>query len=158
MAGERKSNFEEVTAYFIASGISNEVAIQTLGTPQNTAAYWLALNDEADMAVPAVPPTVPEGYKYMTRYVLAVIYFALDGENWNYQANFVTIEDICSWNQVNFDDSNFYRQGVLCDSNTGLIFALDLGTLIRNEGMETMACALVPLDDGNSIENDGMRS
>jgi hypothetical protein len=55
MGGERKSDFKEVAAYFIASGISNEVAIQT------PAAYWLALNDEANMAIPAVPPTVLEG-------------------------------------------------------------------------------------------------
>jgi hypothetical protein len=155
---ERKSDFGEVSAYFIAAGVSNEVAIKTRGTPQNTAAYWLADNDEANMAVPADLTTTLVGYQYMTRYVLAVLYFAMDGENWNYQADFGTVENICSWNQVNFDGSNFYRQGVLCDSKTGLIFALDLGTWIRNEVMEKMACALVPVDDGNSIENDGIRS
>jgi hypothetical protein len=128
----RKSDFEEVTAYFIASDVSNEVAIRTKGTPQNAAASWLALNDEANMAVPDVPTTTLEGYKYMTRYVLAVLYYAMDGQNWNYQADFGTVENICSWNQVNYDGSDFYRQGVLCDSKTGLIFALDLGTWIRN--------------------------
>jgi hypothetical protein len=130
---ERKSDSEDVINYLVLAGVSSEVSLRTLDTPQNTALTWLALDDEANTAVPDVPITEVEGYRYMTRYVLAVVYFSMGGENWNFQAGFTTIKDVCSWNQVKFDGSSFYRQGVLCDSKTGLIFALDLGTWIRNE-------------------------
>jgi hypothetical protein len=138
----RKSDIGDVINYLVAAGVSSEISLRTLDTPQFIAVSWLALDDEANTAVPDVPITVMAGYRYMTRYVLAVIYFSMGGENWIFQAGFGTIADICSWNQIKFDGSSFYRQGVLCDSKTGLIFALDLGTWIRNE----------------EIENDDMRS
>jgi hypothetical protein len=124
----RKSDFDEVASYMILSGVSNENTIRTLGTPQNIAAIWMALDDEANMAVPPYPINVAEGYRYVTRYVMAVVYFSMGGADWEYQADFGTIADVCNWNQVNFDGSEFYRQGVLCDSRNGLIFALNLGT------------------------------
>jgi hypothetical protein len=126
----RKSDIEDVVAYMVVSGVSTETSLRTTDTPQNLAARWLAFDDEANTAVPPVAITVLEGYKYMTRYVLAVVYFSLGGENWNFQADFGTVEDICGWQKTQFDGNQFYRQGVLCDSKTGLIFALDLGTWI----------------------------
>jgi hypothetical protein len=135
--GGRKSDINDVISYMVAAGVSSEISLRTLDTPQNIAVTWLALDDEANTAVPNVPITEMAGYRYMTRYVLAVVYFSMGGENWNFQAGFGTITSVCSWNQVKFDGTSFYRQGVLCDSNTGLIFALDLGTWIRNEEIET---------------------
>jgi Leucine-rich repeat (LRR) protein len=140
--GERKSDIKDVINYLIAEGVSTEFSLKTLDTPQNIAVRWLSNDDEANTAVPDVPITVAEGYRYITRYVLAVVYFSTGGAQWNFQAGFGTIADVCSWNQIKFDGSNFYRQGALCDAKTGLIFALDLGTWIRNE----------------EIENDDMRS
>jgi hypothetical protein len=128
----RKADIEDVLNYLVVAGVSSETDLKTYNTPQNIALAWLALEDEANYAVPDVPITVEEGYRYVTRYVLAVIYYSLGGENWNVQAGFGTIANICSWNQVNFDGTSFYRQGVQCDSRTGLIFALNLGTWIRS--------------------------
>lgn len=124
----RKADFEGVVAYMVNAGVSSEISLRTLNTAQNNAAAWISLDDEANMAVPSVPITVIEGYKYVTRYVLAVLYFSTGGEQWNFQAGFGTIANVCSWNQVKFDGNAFYRQGVLCDSRNGLIFALNLGT------------------------------
>jgi hypothetical protein len=132
----RKSNIEDVLNYLVVAGVSSESSLRAFSTPQNIALAWLALEDEANYAVPDAPITTAEGYRYVTRYVLAVIYYSLGGENWNFQAGFGTIANICSWNQVKFDGSSFYRQGVLCDSRSGLIFALDLGTWIRIEEMK----------------------
>jgi hypothetical protein len=138
----RKSDIEDVLNYLVLAGVSSEISLRTLDTPQNIALAWLALDDEANMAVPDVPITEMAGYRYITRYVLAVVYYSMGGENWNFQAGFTTIQDVCSWSDVKFDGSSFYRQGVFCDSKTGLIFALDLGTWIRNE----------------EIKNDDLRS
>ena len=144
--GGRKSDINDVINYMVAAGVSSEISLRTQDTPQHIALSWLALYDEANTAVPDVPITDMAGYKYMTRYVLAVVYFSLGGENWNFQAGFGTITNVCSWNQIKFDGSKFYRQGVLCDSRTGLIFALDLGTWIRMRKLKTMTCVVEVVD------------
>jgi hypothetical protein len=129
---QRESSFEQVVTYMANSGVSTFTALSSPGTPQNRAAHWMAEMDKADIAVPELAVTTLAGYKYMSRYILAVFYLSMGGQNWNFQANFMTIESICQWNQVLFDGDKFYRQGVLCDTSTGLIFALDLGKWISD--------------------------
>lgn len=49
------------------------------------------------------------------RYAFAVVYYALGGESWNYQLNFLNESHICEWNSVfTTPDSVVSRLGISC--------------------------------------------
>lgn len=123
----RLSTVQQVTDYFSETGVSNLAAMTAPGTPQNRAVTWLAEEDEANIAVPLVKVSARAGYSYMTRYILAVFYYSTDGPNWINDNDFLSIDDICGWNKVNYDGARYFRQGIYCDSTNGLIFGLDIG-------------------------------
>lgn len=54
------------------------------------------------------------------RYVSAVVYYSLSGENWTNQYNFLSHDDICSWN-----DAETRTSGIICSD--GEVFELQLG-------------------------------
>jgi hypothetical protein len=118
----RQANVEDIIAYLADRGVSDLTALSTAETPQRRAAFWLAETDGANLAVPTAAVTTAEGYKYMTRYILAVLYYSTGGELWTSQVGFMTNEDICNWYGLFRSGSSSFRKGVVCDSGllTGL--------------------------------------
>jgi hypothetical protein len=124
----RKSKVDQVIAYVVDASVSDLTALTTIGSPQNRAAIWMAETDAADTAVPAGNATVLEGYNYMVRYVMAVFYYSTGGDNWHVQYFAMTFAPVCDWNNVIIDGPDAYRQGIICDAETDVVFGLDFGT------------------------------
>ena len=127
--------YDTIVSYVVSQGISNETALKTEGTPQNSAARWLSEQDEARVQVPTVPiadASDSSGYRFITRYIMALNYFVLGGDGWRTSVRFLTEYDVCDWNGDKFAYNNdgqlhIERGGVLCDTNNHPIY-LDLGT------------------------------
>jgi hypothetical protein len=126
MPAVRKSNIDQVIAYMVNTSVSDLTDLLTIGSPQNRAAIWMAEQDAADTAVPTGNTTALEGYNYMVRYVMAVFYYSTGGDNWHVQYFSMTFAPVCDWNNV-IDGPNPYRQGIICDDETALVFGLDYG-------------------------------
>ena len=100
---------------------SDPKEFQNTSSPQYKALTWIATEDLA-----SVDPVL-EPQKAIERYVLAVLYYATDGEGWNPQYDFLTFRPVCAWNGAN-------TIGVYCDDDQNvadidLSFDLFRGTL-----------------------------
>lgn len=123
----RRSQQEDVISYMAQQGVSDLVVLTTSGSPQNRASVWLAEVDGANLKVPQSTVLAIEGYKYMTRYILAVLYFATGGEAWDSQVNFMTGRDVCEWYSVFFNGESAFRKGVVCEVTSGSRLLVGLG-------------------------------
>lgn len=123
----RQSDVDKVITFMALEGISDLTALEQSGTPQNVAATWIAEQDEADLAVPTVEATAVDRYKYITRYVMAVLYFSTGGGSWENQIGFMTKKDVCDWNLRFFNGYTYYRKGVICDDISSRVYSILLG-------------------------------
>ena len=74
---------------------------------------------------------ITEGYQFITRYVLMVLYFSTDGEQWNKQRHFRSELSTCEWWELNLDEDTsplYQYTGVICNEQ-GIISALLLRKL-----------------------------
>jgi hypothetical protein len=133
----RKSSADEVIAIMANLGVSSLVALKTLGTPQNRAAFWLAETDGANLVIPTDFDTGGvELYKYTTRYAMAVLYYSTGGDTtWKDQVGFMSSLDVCEWYAIFLNGSNSYRKGVLCEPETGFITGLGISKWMGEHGM-----------------------
>ena len=136
-----RPTLEEVVTY-LSNGVSDESVLRRSGSPQNKAARWLATEDGAAISLPKQGferrrelhqhTDNSDAYMYVFRYVMAVSYFALNGPNWTFDHNFMNDGPVCSWNDfsigISGEDVVSELGGVLCDEETHLPIALDLGT------------------------------
>lgn len=90
------AKFETVVEYLANEGISDREDLQAYESPQNRAAWWIAEEDLASLTVPTSGST-DDTYRYVARYVMAVNYYAMGGEGWHSQLNFLSEDDICQW-------------------------------------------------------------
>lgn len=97
-SSETKPDFESVVRYLVKEGISDLEDLEEDGSAQNRAAVWLAEKDEQGLPVPTVSKYDTEGYHYVARYIMALNYYAMGGENWRTKAMFLSAADICQWN------------------------------------------------------------
>lgn len=84
--------------------------------PQNAVATWMAETDFLQLEVPSSVDAV-DAYKFVQRYVLALLYRAMDGHNWPFQAKFMSSADECDWNMGFGTGSEFFRLGVTCNAD-----------------------------------------
>jgi len=126
---------EDVLAYLTKYDVSKSEDLTTPGTPQQQAVQWLTEEDEARVQVPIgvdiSDPLDRAGYLFVTRYIMALTYFALRGDKWMTQMNFLSPDPVCKWNGFSFafDNSASFAEtgGLKCDPVTGLPIVLDLG-------------------------------
>lgn len=107
------------------------VSITQKGTPEEAALYWMAYEDPMQLS--------PRAHidKLTQRFVLATLYFATNGEDWEHHYSFLSDYDECEWHHDG--DAPI---GVYCDTKgyvDGIILhALNLnGTLPRDIGLLT---------------------
>jgi len=67
--------------------VSNPADLQTFGTPQYQAALWIANKDGIQMEIPA-SKNYDASFPFVQRYVLALFYYAMDGDNWTYKQTY----------------------------------------------------------------------
>ena len=90
----------------ILYGISGE-ALDDETSPQHEAMTWLVYDDLRQ--VPVHPSSLPE---LIERYIVALMYYAMDGPYWNYSYGFLSHKSICDWYTLSVLDEIV---GVTCD-------------------------------------------
>jgi hypothetical protein len=83
----------DVAEFVIKEQWSSRASTQSPGTPQWEAIEWIADFDSLKLPI-------DDSLEFKQRYVLAVLYFALGGENWTYKLEFLDRENVCDWYQV----------------------------------------------------------
>jgi hypothetical protein len=125
--------FDAVVEYFSTKHVSSYKDLTTEGTPQNKAALWLAVHEDETAANIPELRNAHEGYLYMTRYIMALNYYSMDGHNWVNQLNFLSSKPVCDWNGFKpVNSEGLYAAkpeygGLQCDRVSGLPTELDLG-------------------------------
>lgn len=137
--------------------ISTKSHLVTPGSPQNKALNWIANQDAGTFQIP-VSATAPSAFKFAQRYVLAVMYYSLDGMNWQYRNDFLSEFDECDWNRgVNTGGGKSFKFGVSCDVK-GMVNELfmrkssllsSLGSQILNS--PTLTCHSSLISAGNNL-------
>jgi hypothetical protein len=87
--------------------VSSSQDLNRSGTPQNDALNWLVnfdtfLNESSSVE------------SIIDRYVLAVLYYADDGYNWNDPSDFLTLRSICDWHDRGSLHNNTNGIGAFC--------------------------------------------
>lgn len=125
-----RPEYSAVVEYLLSHNISSYEELTTDDdsdddSPHSRAARWLAESDPARLPVP-----VTKDYLYVTRYVMALNYFAMGGDQWTMKVNFMTESHVCDWNGAKnaFGGKGVEVGGLSCDEN-GLPRILDLGEL-----------------------------
>lgn len=112
--------------YLISNGISTEADLNTDGSPQQKALNFISVADGAKVPVPGGDKNTPDGYDFMTRYVLSVLYYQTLGDRWVYSLNFLQPFSVCYWYSVlQYPDLSQEFRGVAC-TESGQIAALFL--------------------------------
>jgi hypothetical protein len=88
--------------------LSAEIPSFQLGSSQIEALNWLADDDPANLDFELVPPD-----ELLERFVVALLYFSMRGENWVDSFGFLSPSSVCWWNE--YDDVFGVHFGVLCD-------------------------------------------
>jgi hypothetical protein len=112
---------DDTISFLFENQISLARDLYDESTPQYQAARWLALEDPEQLTVPAAQ-TDSGGlrsmnpYRFVQRYVLAVLFYALNGEQWVSPRKFVSGAHECSWFESTVHhDGITYAMGVTCD-------------------------------------------
>jgi hypothetical protein len=150
---ERKFSVEQLAVYLDQNGVTDTADIlNDFGSPQSKAAFWLAETDARNVNLPSVSVDEPEGYGFLTRYVLATVYYATAGDNWLFDFKFLSQDDVCDWRGARLsNDGQVIPFGSLCRQSTEQIYALYLGTSPKREKLFVLArnlqllCALLSL-------------
>ena len=121
----------KVIDYLVATGVSGRADFEGGATPQLRAANWIANLDSMNMTIPTGNSSSPEGYQFLTRYTLGLLWFALKGYEWSNQFGFMSATDFCYWNspipQTTADGVVYLSGGVYCDSKTNFVSSIHLG-------------------------------
>jgi len=93
----------------IVEDLSDADLLDDASSPQSRALRWITYDDEA-----ALDETNPPRIKQ--RYILAVLYFATNGDSWTNKYSWLSKAHECDWNGVGYDRINDAdaEQGVFC--------------------------------------------
>jgi hypothetical protein len=116
----RENRVDEVTDFLVSNNVTKSEDILTTGTPQHWAVNWLADQDELNVAIPGSLEGA-DGVRFVSRYVAALLYYALNGSKWSLQLNFLTKMEVCNWNELDVAnqqlEGRFFRIGIACKND-----------------------------------------
>jgi hypothetical protein len=84
---------QDVIDFLVENEISTSFDLKNMESPQYHAAKWIANNDGMTLGI----PQYGEHIAFVERYVMAVLFYALDGHNWKHDLNFLSPNHICTW-------------------------------------------------------------
>jgi hypothetical protein len=126
-ATARKFSYEDLTDYLIVNEIATSDTLFSSVSPQAQAGRWLADEDPRNLVLPTSDVSTKAGYHFVTRFILATLFYATDGDNWRIPFNFMSSGDVCGWRGNLFtQDDEPVPFGALCGSN-GEVLAIFLG-------------------------------
>jgi type II secretory pathway pseudopilin PulG len=141
---KRHADIQEVISYLSSTyDISFFHTYQTSITPQYMAAQWMAETDGANWELPstATDNNNNDGddsinntndtnnhyaYRYLSRFVMALNYYAFHGSDWTNQLNFLSEYDICQWIGYVQGTASTELAGIFCDGTTNIPMDLSL--------------------------------
>jgi hypothetical protein len=112
--GDDPARLQSITNAVSSSSVSSEAALETAGSPQNSALQWLAYSDPAQVQS-------TDTNRILRRYVLAVIYYSLGGNSWQNQFFFLSGDHECRWHDV-WDNGQSMFAGVTCNDENEILF------------------------------------
>ena len=119
---------EEVRAamesYVVDNGVTSASDLSSSTSPQSKALDFLANEDPLQLNAPLTDLSEDEGYMFITRYVMAVVYGALNGENWDSDMLFKSKFDTCNW--YDLFPKPIGKVGVLCSADTEKVYGLSI--------------------------------
>lgn len=127
-------DMNQIIAYFSSTyGISN---FEDPSSAQYKAALWFAARNQPTLMIPGSSNGTSEldspvyKYRYLARYIMAVVYYSMNGEDWSNGLSFLSPStDICTWlYQVVSILGEVSFEGIVCD-NSGFPLALMLPDL-----------------------------
>ena len=122
---QRKANVQQ---WLLQNGISAPQALNSTNSPQSKALTWISESDLLQLSVPAAGPDTTEGYSFLTRYVMAVLYYATNGANWNFGLLFLSQHNTCDWFFIFSPPVG--QVGVLCNQATDTIAGISFSKLL----------------------------
>lgn len=91
-------NRKAAISQLVSVRISHQEDLDTPDTPQNKALLWMT-TDMYYADIPTDPHNYNASFPFIQRYVAVVLYYALNGENWVNQCEFLnTATSECDWN------------------------------------------------------------
>eukprot|EP00977_Amphora_coffeiformis_P017048 scaffold5478_cov161-Amphora_coffeaeformis.AAC.2 len=114
---------DNIQAYLVTHEISSSALFtQPADTPESKAVQWLAWADEARIDIPSVNTTTAEAYPFLARYIMAVLYYAMNGPKWRLRFDFLSSKNVCEWRGTVLTDSgDMVRLGVHCDADGSIV-------------------------------------
>jgi len=118
MHGEEHGDRTGRVREFLATNqVSSAGDLADAGSPQHRAARWIANFDAERLDVPSSPADEQDYLRFIQRYSLVVLYYALGGEKWAGQLNFLSDDHECGWNEEIPDENReIFAVGVSCNT------------------------------------------
>ena len=98
------------------SVLSDPAALQKSGGPQHAAALWMANEDPQQYTIPSDLVSA-DAVWFTQRYALTVLYFALGGNGWVFNAEFLSDRQECGWFQEFTTPDGQFQLGVTCSDD-----------------------------------------
>jgi hypothetical protein len=101
-----ETRLQRTIAYLVDRNVSSASDFEQQYSPQYNAAEWIATEDDASLTIPTHNQSLSDAqaYRFVTRYILALLYYATHGENWYDSCHWFSESDVCSW--TNSSDSS----------------------------------------------------
>jgi len=111
---EHDGRAREVYDFLTSNDVSAVDDLAKSGSPQYRAAHWIANYDVERVDIPFRDE---DPRRFIQRYSLAVLYYALEGEKWASQLDFLASDHECSWNEeIPDENKEVYAVGVSCNA------------------------------------------
>lgn len=120
----RIARVHEMVAFVsVDAGWSSIATMQNTTSPQYRAAEWIADYDPENLFL-------ENNEELRTRYALAVFYYAMSGDLWNFKINWMTSQHVCFWKADWPGVSGIPKKvGVTCDEQTNTVTKLFLPSM-----------------------------
>jgi len=115
-----RNRLKEVTDYLWENKISAQQSLITLGTPEHYASVFMA--DAENYQSQMVPGNEQH---FVERYILALIYYGMNGAQWTNQYDFLHAKDHCLWTGTSSTIAGSLIKGVECNDK-GYVIGIDL--------------------------------
>jgi hypothetical protein len=112
---EKKDRSNNLKIWLMENVISEAATFDDATSPQTKALAFMADSDTMQLDIPLGSKTSPEGYTFLTRYVMALFYYSTGGPLWHYKLLFLSDNHVCDWFFLFPVPTG--KVGVLCDED-----------------------------------------
>lgn len=105
--------------YLVNNEVNTGEEFEDPVSPQSLALDFLAFQDEQRLSAPLGDLRSREGYSLLTRYIMTLFFYQMDGPNWNFDLMFLSDFDTCYWYSI--FKPPIGQLGVICNENTNEI-------------------------------------